>query len=132
MMVSGDRRNNTENMATIRWSPEPRTPAGGPHHNHRPPNLEYQTFASYHVSQHATSITLMTMKDDLEQRAWTEEPVLVSSPVKSESQWPYSAQHIHREHTHNIHVEHKHNTPRTHRENTHSTQTHTTFFMGVE
>lgn len=41
--------------------------------------------------------------------------------VKSESQWPYSAQHTHIVHT----VEHIHNTPRTHRKNTHSTQKHT-------
>ena len=38
----------------------------------------------------------------------------VSSPVKCESQWAYSAQHTHPEHTHTIHVGHTHTEHNTH------------------
>ena len=87
------------------------------------------------------SITLMTMRDDLEQRAWKEETVLVWSPTRAHlcNMWNSVALFCttpHAEHIHNTHTTYKQNT---HRELIHSTciehsthNTHRTFFKGVE
>ena len=123
MTVSGGRCDNVENMPT---SDGPQSP--GPQqedHNHRPPNLEYQTFSPYHVSQRATNTLNCWMDERVSpswqwEVAWSKElrgrkPCLSDQllgliPVKCESQWPYSAQHsetytthtqpMHRTHTH--------------------------------
>ena len=76
------------------------------------------------------------MRDDLEQRAWKKETVLVWSPTRAhphemwESMALFCTTHTHKEHTqrtqqhtHSIQMEHTH---------THTTHTNRTFFKGVE
>ena len=54
MMVSGGRRDNMENMPTSDGPQSPGLQQEDHNHNRGPPNLEYQNFSPYHISQHAT------------------------------------------------------------------------------
>ena len=54
-MVYGGRRDNMENMPTSDGPQSPGPQQEGHSHNQGPPNLEYQAFSPYHISQHATN-----------------------------------------------------------------------------
>ena len=122
-------------QAYIRWSPEPRTPAGGPQPQAWAWNIRTSIPTTSPSIQELKllngweSITLMTMRDDLEQRAWKEQTVLVWSPTRAhphemwESMALFCTTHTHKEHTqrtqqhtHSIQMEHTH-THHTHKQN---------------